>query len=275
MVTSILIPAAWFAAMGLLFALILAVASRLFAVKRDERVEAIAECLPGANCGGCGYAGCGAYAEAVVKGEAPIGACTAGGTPVAKSMGQIMGVETGEVKRMRAQVMCSGTAEFAKKKYIYQGAHDCVSAARLGGGDKLCPHGCIGLGTCVDICPEGAIRVEQGVAAVDYRLCIGCGKCAVACPKNIIKLIPYESAHWVGCMSADKGIETKNNCRVGCIGCKICEKNCPVGAISVEDAIASIDYDKCTGCGICVEKCPRKIIWSAKTQENCLVILRT
>ena len=271
---SFLIPAAWFAAMGLLFALLLAVASRVFAVKQDPRVDRLSECLPGANCGGCGYTGCTAYAEAVAKGTANIGDCTVGGTPVAKAMGEVMGVEVGEVQRMRAQVMCSGTTEFAKKKYVYAGAHDCVSAARLGGGDRLCPNGCIGLGTCTEICPQKAITVENGVAVVDYHLCNGCGKCTAACPKGIIRLIPFESAHWVGCMSHDKGAETRTYCDVGCIACKLCERVCPTGAITVNEMTASVDYTKCNDCGACVAKCPRKIIWSAKSQKDGLVIVR-
>lgn len=269
-----LIPTLIFACMGLVFALLLAIASRVFAVKTDPRIEALAECLPGANCGACGYAGCSAYAEAVAKGEAVIGACKPGGTSTAKAMGAIMGVEAGEVVKMRAQVMCSGTAEYAKKKYIYRGAPDCNAAANLGGGDKLCPNGCIGLGSCAAVCPVGAIRVEKGIAAVDYRLCIGCGVCATACPKHIIRLIPFDSAHWVGCISADKGAVTRGYCEVGCIACKICEKSCEAGAITVNGFVASIDYAKCTDCGKCVEKCPRHIIWSAKTQGDALSIVR-
>ena len=66
-------------ALGAVFGLVLAFASKVFAVEKDPREEAIAACLPGANCGGCGYPGCGGYAAAVVKGEAPANACAAGG----------------------------------------------------------------------------------------------------------------------------------------------------------------------------------------------------
>jgi heterodisulfide reductase subunit A-like polyferredoxin len=185
-----------------------------------------------------------------------------------------MGVEVGETVRMRAQVMCSGTAEFARKKYAYAGAHDCIAAAKMGGGDKLCPNGCIGLGTCVSRCPFEAISVVEGVAVVDYRKCAGCGVCVAACPKQLIELIPYDSRHWVGCRSVDKGAEVRKYCDVGCIGCKMCEKVCEAGAIKVDGFVAKIDYAVCTGCDACVEKCPRHIIWSARKQGKGLVITK-
>jgi electron transport complex protein RnfB len=270
-----LTPILWFAALGGIFGLVLSIASKVFAVKVDERIPLITECLPGANCGGCGYTGCAAYAEAIAKGEADVNRCSAGGSEVSRRVAEVMGVEAGETVRKRAQVMCSGTHEHTIKKYVYEGAHDCVSAAKLGGGDKLCPNGCIGLGTCVSACKFNAIKIVDGIAAVDYRLCTGCGQCAAKCPKNIIRIIPFDSAHWVGCNSRDKGAAVRKYCDVGCFGCKMCEKVCEAGAIKVEDNIAAIDYSKCTDCGKCVEKCPRKIIWSCKVQgENGLVISR-
>ncbi len=272
MLVDILIPVLVFAVLGLLFGLVLAVASRAFAVKQDERIPAVTECLPGANCGGCGYSGCAALAEAIVAGEAKPTACSVGGGETARAIGEVLGIEVGETVRMRAQVMCSGTAEYAKKKYVYAGAQDCIAAAKLGGGDKLCPNGCIGLGTCVSRCPFRAISVVKGVAVVDYRKCVGCGVCTAACPKHLIELIPFEARHWVGCRSVDKGAVTRSYCDVGCISCKLCEKACEAGAIAVNDYVASIDYAKCTGCDACVEKCPRKIIWSAHTQGKGLVI---
>ncbi|MBQ8509132.1 MAG: RnfABCDGE type electron transport complex subunit B [Clostridia bacterium] len=267
-IQNILFAALWFALMGGLLGLALAIASKVFAVKVDERIPAISEKLPGANCGGCGYAGCSALAEAIVKGEAKTSACVVGGDAVASEIAAIMGMKAEKTVRMRAQVMCSGSAEFAKRKYNYEGAPDCIAATRLGGGNKLCPNGCIGLGTCVSICPFDAIRIENGVSAVDYEKCQGCGKCVEACPKHIIKLIPYDSTHWVGCMSVDKGAVARSYCDVGCISCRICEKNCQHDAIHVNNFVAVIDYDKCVMCGVCVEKCPRKIIWSDKSQRT-------
>lgn len=153
-----------------------------------------------------------------------------------------MGVASEAPIRMRAQVMCSGAQDIALKKYVYKGAPDCIAAAAIGGGDKLCPNGCIGLGSCVSACPFGAISIVNGISAVDYSKCKGCGLCANTCPKHIIRLIPYESRYWVGCMSVDRGNVTKSYCKAGCIGCKICEKYCPTGAIRVVNSIAEIDY---------------------------------
>ena len=258
-----------FAVISAVLGIILAIASKVFAVKVDEKAEQISELLPGANCGGCGYTGCAALASAISEGKAPANACTSVSKEVCDEIAKIAGAVPAENHiRMRAQVMCSGTHELAKKKYIYEGVHDCVSANKLSGGDKLCPNGCIGLGTCAAACKFDAIHIINGVAAVDYEKCVACGVCVAACPKSIIKLIPYDAKHWVGCMSADKGAITKNYCDVGCIGCKICEKACPNGAIRVDGNVASINYELCDGCGICESKCPRKIIWSARSQSE-------
>jgi len=265
----------WFAGISLLLGAMLAIASIVFEVKVDPKIPEITEALPGANCGGCGFSGCAACAEAIVKGEAKVSACPVGGQAVADQIAAIMGVDAGSVTRMRAQVMCSGTRDNAKQKYIYEGPHDCAAAMRLGGGPKECPNGCIGFGTCELLCPQDAIHVENGVAVVRAEKCIGCGICVESCPKHIIKLIPFDSKHWVGCMSVDDGKTTRSYCDVGCISCKICEKNCPEKAIIVTEHTAAIDYSLCTGCDKCVDKCPRKIIWSGKTQDdNGLIISR-
>lgn len=273
--TNIILSVLIFIGLGILMSALLAVASKVFAVEKNETAEKIAECLPGANCGGCGYSGCAALAEAIANGEAPVTKCSVGGAAAAEKIAEIMGVEAGMAVRMRAQVMCSGTSEYAKKKYIYEGVADCEAASKIGGGDKLCKNGCIGLGNCVKACPFGAISVERGVAAVNYAKCKGCGICVSACPKSIIKLIPFDSKHWVGCMSVDDGQNTRKVCDVGCISCKLCQRFCETGAISVDNFVASIDYDKCNGCNKCIDKCPRHIIWSGETQGKLgLVITR-
>lgn len=255
----------WFALFGGVFGILLAIAAKAFAVKVDERVEAIRELLPGANCGGCGYAGCTALAEAIVKGEAKTSSCVAAADECSVKIAEIMGIKADTSERKRAQVMCSGTLDKAKKKYIYNGAADCLAAVKLGGGDKICPNGCVGLGSCTKVCAFGALKVINGVAVVDDSVCTGCGQCVVACPKHIIKLVPVSSPYRVACMSVDKGAVTRSYCDAGCIACKICEKNCPSGAVTVNDFVAAIDYEKCTACGICAEKCPRKIIHKDKS----------
>lgn len=262
---NIFLAFAWFAFLGLFFGLMLAIASRVFAVENDERVDKIIELLPGANCGGCGYPGCASLADAILKGNAKVNACTVCEQSAIDQISKVMGSEIPDKKeKKRAQVMCAGTKEAAKRKYIYEGYSDCVAAARLGGGDKMCPSGCLGYGTCVSACAFGAISVSNGLAKVDAGKCTGCGVCAQVCPKGVIKLIPYDCMYWVGCLSNDDGKTKAGYCGVGCIGCRICEKNCPSGAITVNNFVASIDYEKCTECGICAEKCPRKIIFSRK-----------
>ena len=158
---NILFALMWFAILGGALGAALAIASKAFEVKVDPKVPKIREQLPGANCGGCGYAGCDALAEAIAKGEAKPSACVVGGDEIAAAIAEVMGVAAEKPVRMRAQVMCSGTSEFAKKKYVYEGAPDCLAASKLGGGDKLCPNGCIGLGTCASVCPFGAITFEK------------------------------------------------------------------------------------------------------------------
>ncbi|MCL2774264.1 MAG: RnfABCDGE type electron transport complex subunit B [Oscillospiraceae bacterium] len=261
----------WFLVLGFGFGLILAFAGKIFAVETDERADIITHILPGANCGGCGYTNCAVLAESIVKGKAKTGACPVGGAETASKIAEIMReqseTDTANI-RYRAQVMCSGTNDLSRKKYEYQGITDCISASRLAGGSKACPNGCLGLGTCVKNCKFDAIKVINGVAAVDYEKCRACGACTFACPKKIIKLIPFDSAYWVGCMSADKGAVTRKYCNVGCIACGLCEKKCPTGAIKIDDFVASIDYGKCINCGECEKVCPRRVIWSNVSQKN-------
>lgn len=268
-IKEIIIPTLCLAVIGGILGLALAFAGAKFAVKVDKRIKKITKILPGANCGGCGYTGCQACAEAIVKGEAKVNACTVAGDAMVAEIAEIMGVAPEKAIRIRAQVMCSGThLNNAKKKYHYEGVKDCSAAVRMGGGDKVCPNGCVGLGSCVKSCVFDAIKILNGIAAVDYDKCRGCGACVAACPKHIIRLIPYDSAHWVGCCSVDKGTVTRQFCDVGCIGCHKCEKVCESGAITVDGFIASIDYSKCVDCGKCVDICPRHIIWSRDQQDK-------
>jgi electron transport complex protein RnfB len=257
---TVLIPISIFAGLGILFGLILALASRIFAVKTDERVEKITEALPGANCGGCGYTGCAGFAEAVVKGEAPPNACRAGGEAAAKRIGEVLGIEVQAQTPMKARVLCSGDCNKAKDKCRYEGAQDCIAADRMYGGVKECPAGCLGLGNCVDVCRYGAISVVDGTAKVDMEKCTGCGACEKICPKHIIALIPKRAVYCVDCHSPESGAQVRKYCAAGCIGCKICQKVCPNNAITVDGNLAFINQELCTGCGLCAEKCPRKII---------------
>ena len=258
----------WFLIFGLGLGLILAYAKKIFNVEADERIELIENVLPAANCAGCGYASCKSLAEAIVKGEAKTNACHVGDNNMCSEIAQIMGLQILESERYRAQVMCSGTNDLAKQKYEYDGIKDCVDANRLAGGSKSCSNGCLGLGTCIKNCKFDAIKIINGVAAVDYDKCTACGACVSACPKRIIKLIPFNAAHWVGCISVDKGAVTRKNCAIGCVACGLCQKKCPAGAIEMNGFIANIDYGKCNSCGECVKACPRRVIWSNISQKQ-------
>lgn len=261
MITGIIVAAVVVGCVGIILGFFLGIAGEKFKVETDPREDAILEVLPGNNCGGCGYAGCSGLAAAIAKGEAPVNQCPVGGEPVAAKIGEIMGVSAGASVKKVAFVKCAGTCEKAKQDYEYTGVEDCAAMAFVpNGGPKSCNYGCLGFGNCVKACPFDAIHVVDGIAKVDPKVCKACGKCVAACPKHLIELVPYEAMHLVQCSSKDKGKDVMSACSVGCIGCHLCEKNCPSDAIHVVDNIAYIDQEKCTGCGICAEKCPKKII---------------
>lgn len=247
--------------LGVVFGLVLAVASKVFAVEEDPRKEPLTETLPGANCGGCGFAGCSAYAEAVLAGTASIGACPVGGAEVAEKMAAIMGVDNvGPAVRQVAFVRCTGGGK-DHLRYHYEGVQDCLAASRVSaGGELACQYGCLALGSCVKACDFGAIQVANGSAQVDEEKCKGCLKCVSVCPRGLISVVPYGTAVQIPCASKDKGAEVRKGCESGCIGCSLCVKACPVEAVSVANNLASIDYSKCIGCGACAAKCPRKLI---------------
>ena len=246
---------------GLLIGLLLGVAGKKFAVEVDERETAVRELLPGNNCGGCGYAGCDAMAQAIAAGEAPANGCPVAGSEVANKIAAIMGEAAGDAQRQVAFVKCSGTCDKTNVKYRYYGIQDCRKAAMVPGkGEKMCSYGCMGFGSCVQVCPFDAIHVVDGVAVVDQEKCKACKKCIAVCPNHLIELVPYEAKYKVACNSKDKGKDVKAACDAGCIGCKLCEKQCKFDAIHVEDNIAKIDYSKCKNCGACALKCPSKVI---------------
>ena len=253
----ILIPVLLLVGIAVICAVLLTVSSIFFAVKEDERAIAIRECLPGANCGACGYSGCDSYAKALANGEAEkTNLCIPGGDCVAKGIAAVLGVEAEDVVEQVAYVACNGKCGQVERKYEYQGVKSCASANLFFGGDKSCTSACLGYGDCVRACPQEAISVEDCVAHVDPRKCVGCGICVRECPNGIIRLINDTSRVVVECSNHDKGAITRKSCPNGCIGCMKCEKTCKYGAIKVIDNLATIDYSLCTGCGECVSVCP-------------------
>lgn len=255
--------------MGLIIGLFLGGASILFKVEVDEREEKILNALPGNNCGGCGYPGCEGLAKAICKGEAPVDQCPVGGSKVHAEIAKIMGTEAGEKERLVAFVACKAHCGEAVMNYEYTGVEDCRMLGFVpGGGPKACTDGCLGFGTCASVCPFDAIHVVDGVAVVDRDKCKACGKCVAICPKHLISLVPATSKYTVSCSSHAKGAVTTKQCKSGCVGCGICEKNCPNGAVKVENFNASIDYSKCLNCGVCAEKCPKKCIVNQYTCET-------
>ncbi len=247
------------AVLGIFFGGVLALSAKYLKVEEDPRVEKIAEILPQANCGACGYPGCSGFAKAVVSGEAPVTGCLPGGKEVAKKIAEILGVEAGAIEEKVAFVFCSG-GDRAKDKNRYAGIESCTAAKALG-GTKACYFACYGLGDCVEACPFDAIHIVDGRAVVDFEKCTGCGACVKACPQGIIELIPRSKAVvFVACSSCDSGAIARKYCANPCIGCKMCERVCPTGAIKVEGNLARIDYEKCIGCGACAAVCPTKVI---------------
>ena len=259
----ILIAVSALGAIGAVCALLLVVASKYMSVPENEKFPAIRACLPGANCGACGYAGCDGYANALAEGtETRTNLCVPGASGAAKAVAEVMGVTAEDVVKQVAYVHCSGDCDAAKHKYEYEGLTSCYAANSLFAGEWACPSGCLGYGDCEAACPSDAIHVVNGVAKVDISKCTGCGICTRTCPKHIISLRKFfENKVVVGCSNTQPGGTAKKACSVACIGCKKCEKTCQHDAIHVVDNLAVIDYDKCVGCGECVEVCPQKVLF--------------
>ena len=259
--TDMLFAAAMIGSVGLIAGVFLGFASKVFHVKVNQQEKDIREILPGANCGACGYSGCDALAAALVRGEAPANACVVGQEPVANQIKWIIGGKSERVVRNVAFVRCSGDCNHTFDRYEYSGPKTCAALALVpGGGPKSCSYGCIGCGDCIRMCEYGAITIERGVAKVDEEKCLDCRRCMNACPKGMIIEVPYFRAAHIGCMNPLKGKPVTDNCRIGCISCGKCARNCPAGAIDNSGGFPVIDYEKCIDCGQCRDNCPRHCI---------------
>jgi len=249
-------PAIVMGVIGLLLGLGLAYAAKKFSVARDPRVDAIMGMLPGANCGGCGYPGCAAFASAVVEGKTPVNGCSAASSAVSGEIAKIMGAVADEKEKKIAVILCNG-GKSALSAFNYNGPSNCVSASMVMGGQKSCSYGCLGFGDCTIVCPFGAMEMaDNGIPKINTEKCVACGKCLEACPRNIIILWPENRKVVVACSSKDKGGVARKACSVACIGCGKCVKVCPVEAVAVEGYLAEINPEKCINCGLCASDCP-------------------
>jgi Na+-translocating ferredoxin:NAD+ oxidoreductase subunit B len=259
---------------GLLFGIGLALAAQKFAVEGNPKVEEVLEVLAGAQCGGCGYAGCEGYAEAVVHDpDVATNLCFPGKAAVAEAVAEITGKKVAGAADMTAAVRCSRKEGEVRRKYKYLGHMTCTGANLAFGGVQQCGYACIGLGECVTACPFGAITLKDEFPVIDPDKCVGCGSCVRVCPKKIIELMPLKSRVWVPCSTCDPMKTVKAVCKAGCISCKACVKACPAGAVIVDDKGVSIDQQKCLAYGpecqeICVTKCPRNIFRTFQPAKN-------
>ncbi|MCX7926851.1 MAG: RnfABCDGE type electron transport complex subunit B [Candidatus Omnitrophica bacterium] len=259
--------------LGITFGVTLAFFARIFHVKVDERLEKIHSLLPGANCGACGAAGCFGFAEKIVSGETLIDNCRVASDDTKEAIAKILGRSLKKTDKLVARLHCCG-GKNAKDKFVYHGINDCSIAHLVLGGFKQCPVGCLGLGSCLKVCPFGALSMSSdNLPVVDIIKCKACNKCVETCPRKLFSLKPLAKTVWVACCLHYSGKDTRAVCQTGCIACKLCQKSCPTAAINIIDNLAVIDYTKCTSCGACVKICPSKCILqtkqnNSKSQEN-------
>lgn len=247
-------------ALGLLFGVGLALASKRLAVQVDPRLEKIHGLLPGANCGACGGAGCFGFAEDVLSGRLSVDACRVAEHGAKEQIADILGKAISAKTKLTAALHCYGGAKVSDR-FLYKGIQTCAAAHMLLGGQKACAYGCVGFGDCVRVCPFDALRMTlEGLPEVALDKCRACNKCVLVCPKKLFSLIPATHKVFVACRSFDIGKNTRAACPVGCIACRKCEQICPEDAIVVVENLAVIDYNKCTSCGKCVVVCPMKTI---------------
>lgn len=260
MINAILISMASMGGLGLALSAGLAIANKKLYVEEDPRIGQIMDELPGANCGGCGYPGCAAYADGIVKGQAPVNGCPVNTTEGAAAVAQIMGVDAETGERLIARVICRGGDYETAKQGQYDGIMSCTASHLMGGGDRLCDYGCIGYGECVEVCPFDAMYMnENHLPVVIEDKCTGCGNCAEICPRDVIEMHPESHKLFIMCKNEDSAKESRATCIKACIGCGICIRAVEEGEIVLDNNLAKIDYDKYGLVPVIpTEKCPTK-----------------
>ena len=256
-----------FTLLGLVFGFALAAAAAKFQVPVNPLVERVRDRLPAANCGACGFAGCQAYAEAVVeRGEVSPNLCLPGRAAVAGAVAELTGKQLGSVVDRIVVLRCHGTSAFAPDEARYSGIRTCTAASFVFGGPKACKNGCLGLGDCVDACPFGALAMTaKGIPAVDHAKCTGCGLCVTSCPKDLWSFVPRNHRVELSCVAIDKRSVVRATCMVGCTLCRRCVAKCPAGAITWDGQTIVVDHEMCVAYGpscqeICVDVCPSIIL---------------
>jgi len=258
----IILSALVLGAIGIVSAVILFFVSKVFYVYEDPRIGQVADKLPGANCGGCGFAGCKGLAEAIVKAESLEGLmCPAGSDQTIEDIAKVLNIEAVAANPRIAVLKCNGSCANAPVKAFYDSALNCAYAASIFAGESACPYGCLGCGDCVSACQFDAIFIdpETKLPKVNDDKCVGCSACVKACPRNLLEIRKKGKLGrriYVACANKEKGAVAKKNCSVPCIGCSKCAKVCAFDAIVVENFLAYIDEEKCKLCRKCVNECP-------------------
>ena len=226
---------------GVILGVIIGAFVKLFRVDSDPRVDLALELLPGANCGGCGKAGCADFAKALAAGSVSPANCPVSSSEQISAISLALGIDSGSVERKQAVVFCRSFIGEVRKMH-YNGVQDCVSANMVAGGPDECRYGCLGLGTCARKCPFGAIEIVGQVAVVHRELCVGCGNCAAVCPRGVIKMVPADAEYHIYCNSPEKGAEKRKVCKAGCIGCGKCSRLF-ADNFKMDGSLAHVNYD--------------------------------
>lgn len=256
-----------FTLLGVFFGFALAATARKFAVPTNPAVDKVRHILPSANCGACGFAGCQAYAEAVVEQPDTLpNKCIPGGSATAGEVAQLTGKAPVAVEERVAVLRCHGTTAYVKPQAEYRGIHSCAAASLVFGGPRMCKNGCLGLGDCVRVCPFDAMRIDTyGIVAIDHAKCTGCGLCIPACPKKILDLYPRTHRVELACVAREKAAAVRAKCLVGCTTCQKCVAACPAQAITWDGTTIRVDHVTCVNYGptckeVCVDICPTFVL---------------